>query len=49
MLGTESLAVPVDALTTVGIVLLEALALYVLYGALDAALAPKLLAVIGGE
>jgi len=48
MFGTE-FAVPVDALTTVGLVLVEALALYVLYGALSSAFAPKLLAAVGGE
>ena len=48
MLGPEP-TVPVDALTTVGLVLAEALALYVLYGALSGAFAPKLLAAIGGE
>ena len=48
MLGTE-LAVPADALTTVGIVFAEAIALYAVYGAMDAALGPRLLAAVGGE
>jgi hypothetical protein len=38
MIGLESL--PVDSLTTVGLVLLEALGLYVGYGALTAVLGP---------
>jgi hypothetical protein len=49
MFVSEMLAVPTEALTTVGLVLAEALALYVVYGALDAALAPKLLAAIEGN
>ena len=48
MLGTE-LGVPADALTTVGIVFAEAILLYALYGGLDALLAPKLLAAVGGD
>ena len=48
MLGTE-LAVPADALTTVALVLAEAIALYVLYGALTAAIGRKLLVAVGGE
>ncbi len=48
MFGTE-LLLPVGALSTVGTVFAEAIALYVLYGALDAAFAPKLLATIGGR
>jgi hypothetical protein len=48
MLPTE-LAVPVDALRTVGLVFAEAIVLYVLYGALSSAVAPRLLAAAGGE
>ncbi|WP_435115757.1 DUF7512 family protein [Halolamina sp. C58] len=48
MLPTE-LAVPVDALRTVGLVFAESIALYALYGVLSTALAPRLLAAVGGE
>ena len=47
MLGLETL--PVDALRTVGIVFAEAIALYVLYGAVTEILGRRGLAAVGGE
>ena len=46
MIGLESL--PIDASITVGLVLLEALALYVGYGALTAVLGPHVTGAIKG-
>lgn len=40
---------PVDALQTVGIVFAEALALYVLYGAVTELLGRRMLAAVGGK
>lgn len=49
LLALESIALPVHAAKTVGIVLAEAGALYVGYGALVAAVGPKMQATLEGE
>jgi hypothetical protein len=46
MIGPESL--PIDSLVTVGLVLVEALILYVAYGALTAVLGPHVTGAIRG-
>ncbi|GGL40538.1 hypothetical protein EFA46_014765 (plasmid) [Halarchaeum sp. CBA1220] len=49
MLGLETLSGPLQAVATVGIVLAEALALYVSYGALSHLAQSTILATVRGE
>ncbi|WP_167768374.1 DUF7512 family protein [Haloarcula amylovorans] len=49
MFGLESLSGSAQAVTTVGLVFAEAIALYVGYGALSSTLGPTVLDALGGD
>jgi hypothetical protein len=49
MFGLENAAGPAGAVVVVGVVLLEAILLYVGYGALERLLGPRIIDILGGE